>query len=353
MVNQLPRDISDDHCIYVHIKKKRIHKSSYLQGLINKKNIKAWLQYLVNTPLYTYYNITINHGFLSDDNEETQRISNIDEVSEDIPIEESLTAQQHTLLWNDEKYLRIAPGEYNVPRSLLFDEYAEELSFPTIYLGQFRTFKENIKATPFMIASSELRRTDRRAITPYHLLYIAVKIMRLRIRDCFTVAFKHIGPNTNITREQIQSDEYINNCIESNLAFLRSIPNSTWYWAQRKKDLFAMIRQNGRPTAFMTLSANEIGWTNLIQLLYKLANKGAGISERAASELSFIEKSTLINEDAVTCAIYFNKLVNVLLTILQSKACSPFGCYRVAEYFKRIVVRMHMFYCGSKMLQII
>lgn len=148
MVNQLPRDISDDNCIYVHIKKKQIHKSSYLQGLINKKNIKAWLQYLVNTPLYTYYNITINHGFISDDNEETQRISNIDEVSEDIPIEESLTAQQHTLLWNDEKYLRIAPGEYNVPRSLLFDEHAEELSFPTIYLGQFRTFKENIKATP-------------------------------------------------------------------------------------------------------------------------------------------------------------------------------------------------------------
>lgn len=187
-----------------------------------------------------------------------------------------------------------------------------------------------------MIASSELRRTDRRAITPYHLLYIAVKIMRLRIRDCLTVAFKHIGPNTNITREQIQSDEYINNCIESNLAFLRSIPNSTWYWAQRKKDLFAMIRQNGRPTAFMTLSANEIGWTNLIQLLYKLANKGADISERAASELSFIEKSTLFNEDAVTCAIYFNKLVNLLLTILQSKECSPFGRYRVAEYFKRI-----------------
>lgn len=89
MVNQLPRDISDDHSIYVHIKKKQIHKSSYLQGLINKKNIKAWLQYLVNTPLYTYYNITINHGFLSDDNEETQRISNIYEVSEDIPIEES------------------------------------------------------------------------------------------------------------------------------------------------------------------------------------------------------------------------------------------------------------------------
>lgn len=37
MVNKLPRDISDDRCLYVHIKKKIIHKSSYAQGLVKKK----------------------------------------------------------------------------------------------------------------------------------------------------------------------------------------------------------------------------------------------------------------------------------------------------------------------------
>ncbi|GFT65114.1 hypothetical protein TNCV_3464231, partial [Trichonephila clavipes] len=36
-----------------------------------------------------------------------------DEISENIAIEEGLTAQQQTLLWNEEKYLRIAPGEAN------------------------------------------------------------------------------------------------------------------------------------------------------------------------------------------------------------------------------------------------
>ncbi|GFV62024.1 hypothetical protein TNCV_4108271 [Trichonephila clavipes] len=39
------------------------------------------------------------------------------------------------ILWNEEKYLRIAPGEANIPRTLLFDEHAEEFSFPAIYLG--------------------------------------------------------------------------------------------------------------------------------------------------------------------------------------------------------------------------
>ena len=52
--------------------------------------------------------------------------------------------------------------------------------------------------------------------------------------------------------------------------------------------------------------------------------------------MHYLEKVTLINEDSVTCAIYFNKLVNVLLNILQSPKKSPFGKYYVMHYFKRI-----------------
>lgn len=79
-----------------------------------------------------------------------------------------------------------------------------------------------------MMASSVLRRTDRRAVTPQHLLYMAIKIIGIRVRDCLSIVFKHIGTQTNITKEQIESDNYIHNCIETNLAFVRSIPNSTW-----------------------------------------------------------------------------------------------------------------------------
>lgn len=98
-----------------------------------------------------------------------------------------------------------------VPISLLFDEHAEELSFPQIYLGQFRHFREGLSVTPFMMATSELRRSDRRGVTPQHLLYIymAMKIMRLRIKQSLSIAFKHVGKGTEITKEQIQSDDYI------------------------------------------------------------------------------------------------------------------------------------------------
>ncbi|GFV55242.1 ATP-dependent DNA helicase [Trichonephila clavipes] len=140
MVNRLPRNVDDDYCVNVHIKRRAIHRTSYLMSLVTKRTIKACLQYLVATPLYRMYDVTIDASFFNLNQSTSQ-----DEISENITIEESLTAQQQTLLWNEEKYLSIAPGEANVPRSLLFDEHAEELSFPAIYLGHFRNFREGVR----------------------------------------------------------------------------------------------------------------------------------------------------------------------------------------------------------------
>lgn len=69
---------------------------------------------------------------------------------------------------------------------------------------------------------------------------------------------------------------------------------------------------------FFTISANGMGWPKLLQLLHNLKNN-SGVSVEDAAAINVIEKSTLINEDAITCAIYFNKLVNVLMKILQLK----------------------------------
>lgn len=337
MVHQLPRNIDDDYCFYVHIKKKLIHKSNHVHGLVNKRKIKEWLMYLVETPLYIHHNITIDDNFFDGDNcDDAYPEFNIDDVSEHVSIGDNVTAQQQTLLWNEDKILHMAPGENCVPISILFDKFAEELSFPTIYGGQFRQYKEGVHVTPFMQANSELRRTDRRGVDPQHLLYLATKIMRLRVKDSITVAFKHISTDTKITKEQIQDKRYISSCIETNLALLRCIPNSVWYWQDKKEDLFATMRQIGPPTAFMTLSANETGWNDLLKLLYKLKNNGYEISDQELSQMSYIHKAKLVNEDAVTCAIYFHKLVNTLLHILQSKKRSPFGKYRVLHYFERI-----------------
>ena len=52
-----------------------------------------------------------------------------------------LLAQQHTMLWTEDEELRWAPGMNKQPLSLLYDEQAEELTFPTIYVGEPQRFK--------------------------------------------------------------------------------------------------------------------------------------------------------------------------------------------------------------------
>ncbi|CAD6227316.1 GSCOCG00011972001-RA-CDS, partial [Cotesia congregata] len=65
-----------------------------------------------------------------------------------------------------------------------------------------RTFREEISVTPFQMATSEIRRTDRRGVNPRHLLYMAAKNMRLRVVSSLTVAFKFISNDTKVTKQQ-------------------------------------------------------------------------------------------------------------------------------------------------------
>ncbi|XP_028966453.1 uncharacterized protein LOC114828037, partial [Galendromus occidentalis] len=60
MVQCLPRSLDDDYAFNVNLRKNIVHKSSYICGSIKKSTIHAWLRYLVEQPLYRYYNIKID-----------------------------------------------------------------------------------------------------------------------------------------------------------------------------------------------------------------------------------------------------------------------------------------------------
>jgi hypothetical protein len=45
----------------------------------------------------------------------------LDQTSQHSSDIESLLAQQHTLLWNEDKYLETAPGQNNKPLSIIYD----------------------------------------------------------------------------------------------------------------------------------------------------------------------------------------------------------------------------------------
>jgi hypothetical protein len=124
MVTTPQRQLDDDYSFTVHLKRNLIHESTYLHGCIKKEAVKRWLEDLIQTSLYKRYNIEIDPTFVNVDNvpEDTYESYEITQHSIDT---ECFLSQQPTLLWNEDKYLEIAPGQNNKPLSITYDEQSK------------------------------------------------------------------------------------------------------------------------------------------------------------------------------------------------------------------------------------
>ena len=95
-----------------------------------------------------------------------------------------------------------------------------------------------------------------------------------------------------------------------------------------------MIRQLGCSTIFLTLSAAETKWADLIVILTQvLENKVITLEE--AEKMSYEKKCDLIRQDPVTCVRYFEHRLKCLWEIL-SAPCSPFEGYELEDKYVRI-----------------
>ena len=187
---------------------------------------------------------------------------------------------------------------------------------------------------------SEIRRRDRRAATPWHILYQAMKILRFRVRDGIQNMFRCLRPTETITREQVEDRIFVERLIDSNQCFLTSIPNPVQKnLTSRKKDVFAMMRQLGTPNAFLTMSANETRWPHLIRTLHRLSKAYKCLGDEIPldeifEKLDTYERAHLVAEDPVVCAIIFYRAVTVFMSAFCTKRkYNPFGQYRVVDYW--------------------
>ena len=88
--------------------------------------------------------------------------------------------------------------------------------------------------------------------------YMAMQILWLRVEDGAYNTFRCVRNTEGITRRLTEDRKFLQQCTERNLGFLKSIPNSVQYWQDRKRHLFTMLRQLGKLTVFLTVSANDI-----------------------------------------------------------------------------------------------
>ena len=255
-------------------------------------------------------------------------VGNIDTLVDDADIENKY-----------DKVFTFAPGEGQHPLSLYQDKDAEYLCFPTIFCGQTPPSRDE-RLVPVHysdIVKWELRSVDRRAAQSVPNIFFKHKKLQMKqISDKVNLAVRRCKKRgQKITAAEARDSSYLDKLVNLDEGYyiFRQLRNSPAYLETRKKDIFAMIRQLSLPTWFMSLSAADTRWTDLLKMLAKL-NDGIDYSEKELENLSWQEKTKLVQKDPVTCSRYFDHRVQEFLNTVLKSSCEPIG--KLLDYFYRV-----------------
>ncbi|XP_058983672.1 uncharacterized protein LOC131804637 [Musca domestica] len=228
--------------------------------------------------------------------------------------------------------IEIAPGEGHRPMDLLLDEDSEELSFPTIYCG----IKRKSTATIAKLIKSEARRYDRRCARVDKVLYSYKKLEFSKIKNSISTCLRKKIGTRNYTATDALNDRFIQNIVQHDEGYhiLKGVRSSPAHWEAEKKKVLAMIRQFGIPTFFITLSAAESQWPELIVILVKIA-EGRNITEEEAMSFSTQKRYELIRSDPITCSRYFDHRIRHLFKSFTVNG-GIFDEFNVIKFYWRI-----------------
>ena len=187
------------------------------------------------------------------------------------------------------------------------------------------------------IVKWELRSVDRRAAQSVPNIFFKHKKLQMKqISDKVNLAIRRCKrKGKKITAGEARNSDYLDKLVNLDEGYyiFRQLRNSPAYLEARKKDIFAMIRQLFLPTWFMSLSAADTRWTDLLKMLAKL-NNGVDYSDKDIEGLTWQEKTSFVQKDPVTCSRYFDHRVQEFLNTILKSDCEPIG--KLRDFFYRV-----------------
>ena len=168
------------------------------------------------------------------------------------------------------------------PISLYDDNSAEEMAFPCLFpngINGLHTARDPAITFLDYIQARLLNVDNRWASHIPYLLWSCNLLEQMKLRDSVSVAMRirsssggtNTGRDGRLTAGQLLIDDLSENpeLSDNCYAFMRNIRGTAAYWQRAKLDLFAMFRTLGPPTYFITLSADDMNWFDLMCVLSK------------------------------------------------------------------------------------
>ncbi len=239
---------------------------------------------------------------------------------------------------HDESILCIAPGEGNKPENVLqMESKCFPAEFPT-GLNTFNEMREN-KLSPSRYFNARLFAADNRfARNPEYIFFALYATEVQQISDNISIALRRGSTRTTdgqeITAAMLTDHEQLRKLIrrDEGYRFLAHIRGTPAYWEKSKKDVFAMIRQLGIPTFFLTFSAADRRWIEIDNaILVSQGKRPMTVEEH--KNMTWEEHCNIIMSNPAIAARMFQERVYTFINNVILSPANPIG--QVEDYYYR------------------
>ena len=130
------------------------------------------------------------------------------------------------------------------------------------------------------------------------------------------------GSGSRITASQVRDPNALNDFVSKDKAycFMKNVRGSPAYYQRTFYDLLAMIRQLDTPTWFLTLSAADMRWPDMIQTIAKQYGTIYIYTDEDVKGLSFKVTSGWLRRNPVTAARHFQYRLNLFFNDISLKS---------------------------------
>jgi hypothetical protein len=231
----------------------------------------------------------------------------------------------------------VAPAEGQRPLFIMTDPHFEELSNPQMYpLGSGGYDTDRIKRITYRkYFNQRLLDVDGRFARDVDYIFVSQYIVESKqVNDDSNHYIYRQKPHSSVTAGQIRQQNVLQEHVRQDVAyrFLKNVRGSPPYYQRTFNDLLAMIRQLGTPTWFLTLSAADLRWPDMICTIAR--QYGTYLTEDDVSAMTFDDRANWISRNPVTAARHFQYRLDVFFNEFLKSSSHPIG--EVSDYAIRV-----------------
>jgi hypothetical protein len=239
---------------------------------------------------------------------------------------------------HDDSILCVAPGEGNTPELVL---QMEAKCFPVEFPDASNTFNvdREVKLSPSRYFNARIFSADNRfASNPEYIFFALYATEVQQIWDNICIALRRGNTKTidgkEITSSMLTDTDQVKKLIRRNegYRFLSKIRGTPAYWETSKKDVFAMLRQLGMPTFFITFSAADRRWVEIDNAILISQGKDPMTLEQHKN-MTWEEHCRIIMSNPATAARMFQQRVYTFISDVILSPANPIG--KVEDYYYR------------------